>query len=129
MSKLANLFSGYNDMRKSQGVLLQGFEDNAASLKTEMTDLQSKIRRGQINMRAMMNQGSPDLTAKDSLEERLEEMRYRLDDLKEKLLDSGASVGEVKNTIQNANAGLSAAIGIPAIGAFSYGNDALRDPS
>jgi chromosome segregation ATPase len=114
-------------MRKSQGVLLKGFEDNAAKLKEEMTDIQSKLRRGQIEMRALMNQGSPDLTVKDKLEDRLSNMQQRVDNLKDQLLEAGASTGEVKNTIQNATAGLSAAVGLPAIGALSYMNDAMRD--
>jgi chromosome segregation ATPase len=107
--------------------LLRGFEENAAAIKKEMTDVQSKLRRGQIEMRAMMNEGSPDLLRKDKLEERLNDMQQRIDELKERLLETGASSGEIKNTIQNANAGLTAAIGIPAIGAFSFMNDAMRD--
>lgn len=113
-------------MRQTQKYALGQFSNLSTKLLEEMTEVQKKLRRTQIQLRAFMNEGSPNLEQKAKVEDQARNLQTRIDDLKENLMGLGVERGAVEQALQTANLGVTAAVGIPALVGLSYANDAWR---
>jgi predicted nuclease with TOPRIM domain len=113
-------------MRQAQGYATQ-FAGIATGIQKEMTELQNKLRRSQTLIRALMNEGSPDLERKKDLEAQAHDLQSRMDLLKNEMVLAGGQLGNAEQTIQNATLGVSAAVGIPTLMGLAYANDSLHN--